>query len=86
MGNPIECDILSSSYQFKNEFSYIYVEPPQERKIIYKVEKLPSQFLRKLVSEKLNNTNYLWQEKCITTDSILNLKQTILDLQNKIII
>lgn len=86
LGNPIECDILSSTYQFENEFSYIYTESPQERKIIYKVEKLPSQFLRKLISEKLNNAGYLWQEKCITTDSITYLKQTILDLKNKLVI
>ena len=71
LGNPIKCDIFSSSYQYKNEFSYIYTENPYESKIIYKVEKLPSQILRKLVSEKLNDTDYLWQEKCITRDSIL---------------
>lgn len=86
LGNPLECDILSSTYQFNNEFSYIYLESPQDRKIIYKVEKLPSQFLRRLICEKLGNTNYLWQEKCITADSITNLKQTIVDLQNKIFI
>ena len=86
LGNPIECDIFSSAYQFNNEFSYIYLEGPQDRKIIYKVEKLPSQFLRSLICKKLGNTNYLWQEKCITADSITNLKQTILDLQNKIFI
>lgn len=86
LGNPIKLDILSSSLNFKNEFSYIYTENSQEMKLLYKVEKLPSQFLRKLISKKLNNTNYLWQEKCITTESISNLKQTILDLQNKIVI
>lgn len=85
LDNPIECDILSSSYQFKNEFSYIYTES-SNKKLLYKVEKLPSQFLRNLISEKLNNDDYLWQEKCITSDSIINLKQTILDLQNKIVI
>ena len=86
LGNPIECDILPSSYKFKNEFSYIYTESPQDRNIIYKVGKLPSQFLRKLIAEKLSNANYLWQETCITSDSMTNLKQTILDLQNKIVI
>lgn len=86
LGNPIECNILSSSYQFKNEFSYIYTESSKSMEVIYKVDKLPSQFLRKLISEKLTNSDYLWQEKCITTDSITNLKQTILDLKNKLVI
>ncbi len=86
LGNSIECDILSSSCQFNNKFSYIYLESSQDSKILYKVEKLPSQFLRRLVSEKLGNHNYLWQEKCTTVDSITNLEQTILDLKNKIFI
>ncbi len=69
----------------KNEFSYIYTENSNNKKI-YKVEKLPSQFLRKLMSEKINDGKYLWQEKCITNDSIDTLNQTINDLKNKIII
>ena len=58
LGNSIECDILDFSNKFNNEFSYIYVEK-NEKKLIYKVEKLPSQFLRKLISEKLNKSVYL---------------------------
>ncbi len=85
LGNSIECDILDFSNKFNNEFSYIYVEK-NEKKLIYKVEKLPSQFLRKLISEKLNNSMYLWQEKCINEESIAKLKKTILDLKNKIVI
>ena len=86
LGQPIDCDILSLNSNFKNEFSYIYLESKQIGKKIYKVEKLPSQFLRRLVFEKQGSKEYLWQEKCITSDSEKNLKQTILDLQNKIII
>ena len=67
----------------KNEFSYIYTEN-SNNKTIYKVEKLPSQFLRKLMSEKVNDGKYLWQEKCITSDSINSLNQTIDDLKNRI--
>lgn len=84
LGKAIECDIIAHS-TFKNEFSYIYTENSNNKKI-YKVEKLPSQFLRKLMSEKINDGKYLWQEKCITNDSIDTLNQTINDLKNKIII
>lgn len=84
LGKAIECDIFAHS-TFKNEFSYIYTENSNNKKI-YKVEKLPSQFLRKLMSEKINDGKYLWQEKCITNDSIDTLNQTINDLKYKIII
>lgn len=84
LGKAIECDIFAHS-TFKNEFSYIYTENSNNKKI-YKVEKLPSQFLRKLMSEKINDGKYLCQEKCITNDSIDTLNQTINDLKNKIII
>ena len=86
LGKPINCDILSLNSNFKNEFSYIYLESIKIGKQLYKVEKLPSQFLRRLVFEKQGSNQYLWQEKCITSDSKKNLNQTILDLQNKIII
>ena len=82
LGESMECDIFEHS-TFKNEFSYIYTEN-SNNKTIYKVEKLPSQFLRKLMSEKINDGKYLWQEKCITNDSIDTLNQTIDDLKNKI--
>lgn len=84
--NPINCDILSQEYQFKNEFSYIYLEDSKNGKIIYKVEKLPKQFLRKLISKKFENSNYLWQEKCLTPTNQEIFNQTISDLQDKIII
>ena len=53
---------------------------------IYRVEKLPSQFLRRLVFEKQGSQEYKWQEKCITSDSVKNSKQTIEDLKDKIFI
>lgn len=86
LSNPLECNILSSDEQFHNEFSYIYVESEQTGNKIYKVEKLPSQFLRRFVFEKQGSEEYLWQKKCITSDSITNLNQTIKDLKNKIFI
>lgn len=82
LGESSKCDILAHS-TFKNEFSYIYTEN-SNNKTIYKVEKLPSQFLRKLMSEKVNDGKYLWQENCITSDSINSLNQTIDDLKNRI--
>lgn len=86
LGDSVACDILSLNNNFNNEFSYIYLESKENGKQIHKVKQLPSQFLRRLTSEKLGNTDYLWQEKCITKDSVNNLKQTIIDLQGKIFI
>lgn len=78
-----ECDILTN-YQFNNEFSYIYLEQNDRMKRIYKVEKLPSQFMRKVVTSKLNYDNYLWQDMCITSDSKNKFNLTISDLSGKI--
>jgi len=83
LGEPIECDILSSD-NFNNEFSYIYLESEQNGKLIYKVNKLPSQFLRRLLSENFGDSEYLWQEKCRTEDNKKNLNQTISDLKDKL--
>ena len=78
-----KCDILDD-YRFKNEFSYIYLELNDDDKRVYKVEKLPSQFMRKVVSNKLNIDDYLWQDKCITANSKALFNQTISDLRGKI--
>lgn len=83
LGDNIECDILAN-YDFNNQFSYIYIESEKDGKVIYKVNRLPSQFLRKLILEKLGDNNFLWQEKCITPNSINKLKQTIIDFKSKI--
>lgn len=85
LGTPIKCDILTN-YEFNNEFSYIYLEKSNMNKLIYKVDKLPSQFLRKIISEKLNSNDYLWQDKCLSSDSKKIFNQTIKDLSNKITI
>lgn len=61
LGKPLNCDILSFS-NFHNEYSYIYLESRQNGKLLYKVNKLPSQFLRKILSQKLGNNKYLWQD------------------------
>ena len=86
LGQAEECDILSPEKYFNNEFSYIYLESEKNGNKIYKVEKLPSQFLRRLVFEKQGSQEYKWQEKCITLDSVKNSKQTIEDLKDKIFI
>lgn len=85
LGKPIQCDILAPS-NFNNDFSYIYLESKKNGKVIYKVNKLQHQFLRKLILEKLGDNNFQWQEKCTTPDSIKHLKQTISDLNEKIFI
>lgn len=80
LGQSISCDILKE--QFSNEFSYIYLEDSNHN-VIYKVEKLPSQYLRKLVGEKLENTNYDWHINSKKTDSLNLLEQTYNDLKDK---
>ena len=86
LGQAEECDILSPEKHFNNEFSYIYIGSEKNGNKIYRVEKLPSQFLRRLVFEKQGSQKYKWQEKCITLDSVKDLKQTIEDLNDKILI
>ena len=86
LGSPEECNIISSKKEFHNEFSYIYIESEHNGSKIYKVEKLPSQFLRKLVFEKQGKLEYKWQEKCMKLESIEDLNQTIIDLKDKIYI
>lgn len=81
LGASIECDIFSK--QFSNEFSYLYLED-SNKKVIYKVDKLPSQYLRKIVGEKLGNDNYDWRKYCKTSSSLSLLEQTYLDLKDKI--
>lgn len=80
--NKLNCNILEE-YNFKNEFSYLYIATINS-KTIYKVEQLPSQFLRSIIAEKLNSKEYLWQKKCSTSDSITNLNRTIEKLKGKI--
>ncbi len=84
-GKSIKCDILAPS-KFHNEFSYLYLESEKDGKCIYKVDKLPSQYLRKLVFNRLGENDYMWQEKCTTNKSIDNLKKTMSDLKGKITI
>lgn len=86
LGQAEECNILSPEKKFNNEFSYIYIESEKNGNKIYRVEKLPSQFLRREVFEKQGSQEYKWQEKCITLDSVKNSKKTIEDLKDKIFI
>lgn len=82
LGMGVECDILKES-EYKNEFSYVYIDDG-ENKIIYKVENLDSQFLRRILTEQLHEQDYLWQEKCLNKKSIVNLEKTIVDLKGKV--
>lgn len=81
LGKSIECDIFSKQYH--NEFSYVYLEAFRQRSI-YQVDKLPSQYLRKIVGEKLGNYLYDWHENCKTPISLKKLEQTYSDLLDKI--
>lgn len=86
LGIPVKCNIITSKEKFKNEYSYIYTENQSMGGYLYKVEKLPSQFLRKIVFDLEGSKNYKWQEKCLTNDSKKNALQTIEDLKGKIFI
>lgn len=82
-----ECNIITSDEKFDNDFSYLYIQNTKENKgRVYTVEKLPSQFLRKLCFEKQGIEGYKWQEKCTNSDSVYNQEQTITDLTGKIFI
>ncbi len=81
LGESKECDIFSKNYH--NEFSYIYLEELKKR-IIYRVGKLPSQYLRKVVGEKMGNVNYDWRIYCKCENSLQILEQTYKDLKDKI--
>ena len=83
LGENISLDILSVN-GFHNEFSYIYLDSTNGSNLIYKVDKLPSQFLRKILALKYGNSNYLWQENCKTIENKNIVLQTISDLKNKL--
>ena len=82
LGEPICLDILSVN-DFHNEFSYIYLDSTNNSNLIYKVEKLPSQFLRKILAFKYGNNNYLWQDNYKTNENKNIVLKTISDLKNK---
>lgn len=81
VGHPIPCDILSSD--FSKDFSYLYMEN-LEFKYIYKVDELPSQYLRKLLGEKIANQEYNWRAYYLTQGSLDRVEQTYSDLKGKI--
>lgn len=79
--NPIFGDILSSDYS--KDFSYLYLENVNA-KHLYKVDELPSQYLRKLLGEKIGNKEYNWRSHYLTKDSLERVEQTYSDLKGKI--
>ena len=81
LGEPINCDILKE--EFLNISSYIYLED-SNHKMIYPVDKLPSQYLRKIVGEKIGNSKYDWHVNSTTEDSLKRLEETYQDLKGKI--
>lgn len=81
LGETINCDILKED--FSNTSSYIYLED-SNHKVIYSVDKLPSQYLRKIVGEKIGNSKYDWHVNSTTEDSLKRLEETYQDLKGKI--
>lgn len=82
LGEAIECDIMKED-DFTNEFSYIYIDVLDD-KYIYKVDKLDSQFLRRLIITRLKDKEYKWQNRCKKEKSVKALEQTIKDLKGKV--
>lgn len=81
LGEAVNCDILKED--FSNTSSYIYLED-SNYKVIYSVDKLPSQYLRKIVGEKIGNSKYDWHVNSIMEDSLKRLEETYQDLKGKI--
>lgn len=81
LGNPVSCDIFSSEYS-KN-LSYLYIEI-KNRKFLYPVDELPSQYLRNLIGKQLVNPNYDWRKYYLTEDSLERVETTYSTLKGKI--
>lgn len=81
LGTSISCDILSSDYS--KDFSYLYIET-KDYHFVYPVDELPSQYLRKLLGEKLGNKKYDWRSSYLKEDSLNRVEKTYSDLKGKI--
>jgi len=82
LGKPSCFNVFESENELPKEKSYIYSEY-KEKENIYIVEKLPSQFLRKIISDKLNSQGYMWQELSASDENRDKIESTIKDLQEK---
>lgn len=81
---PIECNIIDDN-NFNNEYSYLYIENSLDGNYIYKVDKLPTQFLRKFVANLLESKEYTWQNIIYNSkDNSGIYSQTIKDVKNRI--
>lgn len=56
----ISCNIIREEKP-TNPFPYLYIEDELDGNHIYKVDKLPTQFLRKFMAELQYNDEYKWQ-------------------------
>lgn len=83
-GTPIECNIIDNN-NFNSDYSYLYIDNNTEGNYIYKVDKLPTQFLRKFIANLLNSEEYTWQNMIYNgkDNSDLYIK-TIKDVKGKI--
>ncbi|MCI9233161.1 MAG: methyltransferase domain-containing protein [Bacilli bacterium] len=78
--SPINLNILRNDEYNKNK-SYIYLEE-YNKSYLYDVENLPSQFLRKLISDNSSQSEYKWQN--LSLDDINNkiFVETLNDLKS----
>lgn len=82
--SPIKCNIINEN-NFSSEYSYLYIENENDGNYIYKVDKLPSQFLRKFVASLLDSKVYTWQNMIYNTeDNKETYNRTIEDIKNHI--
>lgn len=81
---PIKCNIIKEN-DFNGEYSYLYIENEIDGNYIYKVDKLPSQFLRKFIANLLDSEVYNWKNMIYDTKANKNIYDTIMkDVKNKI--
>lgn len=81
LGESIKYNILKSNINFNNEFGYIYTEYNNKYNL-YKVNNLPSQYLRKVISDNLKNNDYNWKTLITLNDNKKIINQTINDLKD----
>lgn len=81
LGSSINYNILKSNINFNNEFGYIYTEY-NNKSNLYKVNNLPSQYLRKVIADNLKNNDYNWKNLISEEDNKKIINQTINDLKD----
>lgn len=62
--DPYGCSvIIDNFYELRNfqNLDYIFFQNSKKEKFVYNIPTIPSQFLRKIISEKMGNKNWNWK-------------------------